>query len=376
MMAVPLLDVPAQNGELKAELMGAFEKVLDSGYFILGPEVEAFEREVAAYLGVDHAIGVSSGTDALMVALMAAGVGPGDEVICPSFTFFATAGSIARLGAVPVFVDSEEGSFNLDLTEADQRVTEKTKAIIPVHLFGRCAAMGKVRAFAKRHSLVIIEDAAQSLGASICTRKSGTIGDFGTYSFFPSKNLGGFGDGGLVSCADGDRAEQVRRLRNHGMFPKYYHAEVGGNFRLDALQAALLRKKLPRLDSYARKRAENAAYYREAFAGLDPARVTLPLSGTFEEGVIWNQFTLKVHGERDALKAHLLEHQVGCEIYYPVPLHRQDCFRHLPTGSPPPRNLPVAEKLAKEVLSIPVYGELGEQRRERVVEVVQSFFKS
>ena len=350
--------------------MKTFEEVLDSGYFILGPQVEAFEEEVAAYLGVDHAIGVSSGTDALIVALMAAGVGPGDEVICPSFTFFATAGCIARVGAIPVFVDSEEDRFNLNLEGAEALVTEETKAIIPVHLFGRCAAMGKVKAFARRHSLTIIEDAAQSLGASICTRKCGTMGEFGTYSFFPSKNLGGLGDGGLVSCADGDRAEKVRRLRNHGMFPKYYHSEVGGNFRIDALQAALLRKKLPHLDSYGRGRAENATYYLERFSRLDSERVTLPLAGTAEEGVIWNQFTLKVHGERDALKAHLLENSVGCEIYYPVPLHQQECFADLPA-----RELPVAEKLAGEVLSIPVYAELGEERRERVVDVVDSFFK-
>lgn len=371
MLTVPLLDVPAQNRSLKDELMKTFEEVLDSGYFILGPQVEAFEEEAARYLGGGHAIGISSGTDALIVALMAAGVGPGDEVICPSFTFFATAGSIARIGAVPVFVDSEEASFNLDLDGADELVTERTKAVMPVHLFGRCAAMGKVKAFARKHSLMIIEDTAQSLGASICTKKCGTMGDFGTYSFFPSKNLGGFGDGGMVSCADPDRAERVRRLRNHGMFPKYYHSEVGGNFRIDALQAALLRKKLPHLDSYGTGRAENAAYYLEQFADLDPERVTLPLAGTAEEGVIWNQFTLKVHGERDALKAHLLDHQVGCEIYYPVPLHRQECFAGLPE-----RSLPVAEKMAAEALSIPVYAELGEERRDRVVEVVKAFFES
>ncbi len=370
-MKVPLLDVPAQNAGLKNELMEAFEGVLDSGYFILGPEVEAFEEEAASYLGTAHAIGVSSGTDALIVALMAAGVTAGDEVICPSFTFFATAGSIMRIGAVPVFVDSDEESFNLDLRGADDLVNERTKAIVPVHLFGRCAAMGKVKAFARKHSLVVIEDTAQSLGASICSKKCGTMGDFGTYSFFPSKNLGGFGDAGLVSCDDDERAEAVKRLRNHGMFPKYYHSEVGGNFRIDALQAALLRKKLPHLDSYGRGRAENAAYYLAEFAELDSSRVTLPLSGGADDGVIWNQFTMKVHGERDALKAHLLENDVGCEIYYPVPLHKQECFNQLPETK-----LPVAEKLAQEVLSIPVYAELGDERRERVAKVVNSFFKS
>lgn len=370
-LKVPLLDVPAQNGKLKEELMRTFEGLLDSGFFILGPEVEAFEEEVAAYLGVDHAIGISSGTDALMVALLAAGVGPGDEVICPAFTFFATAGSVVRVGAVPIFVDSEEDSFNLDLQGADELVTEKTKAIIPVHLFGRCAAMGKVMAFARKHDLVVIEDAAQSLGASICSKKCGTIGDFGIYSFFPSKNLGGFGDGGMVTCRKAELAEKVRRLRNHGMFPKYHHAEVGGNFRLDSLQAALLRKKLPYLDAYGAGRSDNAAFYLVAFADLDPERVTMPLPGRSDEGVIWNQFTLKVHGERDALKDHLLLHGVGCETYYPVPLHHQECFSGLPK-----RSLPVAEKLAKEVLSIPVYAELGDERRKRVVKVVKAFFES
>lgn len=351
--------------------MKAFEEVLDSGYFILGPEVEAFEQEAAAYLGAKHAIGVSSGTDALVVALMAAGVGPGDEVICPSFTFFASAGSIARVGALPVFVDSEYDSFNLDLKEADGLITERTKAIMPVHLFGRSADMNEVNAFAARHSLVVIEDTAQSLSASLEGRKCGTMSDFGTYSFFPSKNLGGFGDGGLVSCGDDEKAEKVRRLRNHGMFPKYYHAMVGGNFRIDALQAALLRKKLPHLDSYGRGRSDNAAFYLGEFEDLDQERVTLPLEGGAEEGVIWNQFTLKVHGERDALRDHLIANQVGCEIYYPVPLHKQECFSHLA-----PAELPVAERLAEEVLSIPVYAELGEERRARVVEVVKSFFES
>lgn len=368
---VPLLDVPAQNAPLRDELLQVFESVLDSGYFILGPEVEAFEKEAAEYLGVPHAIGVSSGTDALIVALLAAGVGPGDEVICPSFTFFSTAGSAVRVGATPVFVDSLEDSFNIDLESVKSRITSKTKAIIPVHLFGRSCEIAGVMEFADEHDLVVIEDTAQSFSASVDSRKCGTFGHLGTYSFFPSKNLGGYGDGGLVSCLDDDLAEKVRQLRNHGMHPKYYHAMVGGNFRIDALQAALLRKKLPHLDSYGEARAENARYYLGEFSELDSEQVTLPLPGAAEEGVIWNQFTLKVHGRRDELKAHLLESQVGCEVYYPVPLHQQECFSHFEAGP-----LPVAEKLASEALSIPVFGELGEERRERVVEVVKSFFKS
>lgn len=368
-MKVPLLDVPAQNRALRADLIETFEAVLDSGYFILGPEVEAFEQEMADYLGVGHVVGVSSGTDALIVALLAAGIGPGDEVICPSFTFFATAGSIVRVGARPVFVDSYEDSFNLNLTGVE--VTERTKAIIPVHLFGRAAAMGEVKSFARKHSLEIIEDTAQSLGASICTKRCGTMGDYGTYSFFPSKNLGGFGDGGLVSCEDAGKAERVRHLRNHGMNPKYHHSLVGGNFRLDALQAALLRKKLPYLESYNEGRSRNAAYYHHKFKDLDPDLVSLPLPGTTAEGVIWNQFTLRVHGGREKLKQHLLDHEIGCEVYYPIPLHEQECFAEFREGS-----LPVAEKLAAEVLSIPVYAELGEDRRAYVAETVNSFFLS
>ena len=370
-MNVPLLDVPAQNGPLRSELVSAFEEVLDSGYFILGPEVEAFEKEVADYLGVSHTIAVSSGTDALIVSLLAAGIGPGDEVLCPSFTFFATAGSVVRVGATPIFVDADEVSFNIDVESAKSRLTSKTKAIIPVHLFGRSCEIGEVMEFAKEHDLFVIEDTAQSLSASFGSQKCGTFGHLGTYSFFPSKNLGGFGEGGLVSCQDDELAERVRQLRNHGMYPKYYHAMIGGNFRIDAIQAAMLRKKLPHLDSYGRARAENAACYLEELASLDEERVTLPLPGTAEEGVIWNQFTLRVHGERDALKAHLMDNQIGCDVYYPVPLHQQECFSYLESEA-----LPVSEKLAGEVLSIPIFGELGEERRARVIEVVKSFFQS
>ncbi|MGJ8696827.1 MAG: DegT/DnrJ/EryC1/StrS family aminotransferase [Verrucomicrobiaceae bacterium] len=373
-MNVPLLDVPAQNAPLKDEFMQAFESVLDSGYFILGPEVEGFEAETAAYLDTAHTVAVSSGTDALVVALMAAGVGPGDEVICPSFTFFATAGSVARLGAVPVFAEVEEDSFNIDVGSCAALVNERTKAIIPVHLFGRSAAMDEVNALAKKHSLVVIEDTAQSLGARFGDKMCGTMSDYGTYSFFPSKNLGGFGDGGLVSCGSEENAERVRQLRNHGMFPKYYHSMVGGNFRIDALQAALLRKKLPHLDSYGQGRSDNAAYYANRFESLDGELVSPPLPGTAGEGVIWNQYTLRVHqGQRDALKEYLLGEGVGCEIYYPVPLHLQECFKGLQTAGE--GKLPVSEKLAAEVLSIPIFAELGEERRERVADVVTSFFR-
>lgn len=354
-MLVPLLDLNRQNGPLHAELLTACERVLRSGHFIQGPEVEAFERECAAALGAPHAIAVSSGTDALLVALMALDVGPGDEVVCPSFTFFATAGSVARLGATPVFADVRADDFNLDLSDLAHRITPRTKAIIPVHLFGQAADMDGILAVARDRGVAVIEDAAQSFGARHRDRCVGTLGDFGTFSFFPSKNLGGFGDGGLVTTSRADLAERVRLLRTHGAKPKYYHAEVGGNFRLDALQAALLRVKLPHRHAYAAARRANAEAYATALAPLAAAgKLALPADlGRGEH--IWNQYTLRVPGpgHRDALKKHLSAAGVGHEIYYPLPLHKQQCFAHLP-----PVSLPVSEQLAAEVLSIPVFPEL------------------
>lgn len=351
-MAVPLLDLNRQNAALHPALTAAFERVLRSGHFILGAEVEAFEREAAAFLGAKHAISISSGTDAILVALMALELPPGAEVICPSFTFFATAGCIARAGLTPVFADVHADSFNLDAADVARRISSRTKAIIPVHLFGQSADMEPLLAVAKQHRLAVIEDAAQALGARHRGRAAGTFGEFGTYSFFPSKNLGGFGDGGLVTTNRDDLAEKVRLLRTHGAKPKYYHQVIGGNFRLDALQCALLRVKLPQLTAYCAARQRNATFYSGNLSGL--RGISLPASAPHNDH-IWNQYTLRVSGagRRDALRAHLTKHGIGHEIYYPLPLHQQECFADLPAVT-----LPVSEQLAAEVLSIPVFPEL------------------
>ena len=380
-MAVPLLDLTRQNAALHGELAAAFERVLRSGHFIQGPEVETFEKESATFLGVKHAIAVSSGTDAILVSLMALGIGPGDEVICPTFTFFATAGCIARVGATPVFADIDPVTFNLDPADAARRITPRTKAILPVHLFGQSAEMAPLTTLAQAHRLAVIEDAAQSFGARYRDRSCGTIGDLGAFSFFPSKNLGGFGDGGLVATGRDELAEKVRLLRTHGAKPKYYHKIVGGNFRLDAVQCALLRVKLPHLPGYIAARQRNAAFYTEQLArlpdvfvgsSLEPpagARLILPVALP-HCGHIWNQYTLRVPGagRRDALKQHLAGKGIGTEIYYPLPLHRQECFARLPSAS-----LPVAERLAGEVLSIPVFPELTDIEAREIAMGLASF---
>ncbi len=366
-MPVPLLDLNRQNASLHAELLSAFERVLRSGHFILGSEVDAFEAEAAAMLGARHALSVSSGTDAILIALMALGLGPGDEVICPSFTFFATAGCIARVGATPVFADVKPDSFNLNADDVARKITARTKAIIPVHLFGQSADMNPILTLAKQHGLALIEDAAQALGAHHHGQACGTLGDIGTYSFFPSKNLGGFGDGGLVATNRADLAEKMRLLRTHGAKPKYYHKLIGGNFRLDALQCALLRVKLPHLPAYCTARRRNAVWYSERLTGLPG--VILPTVSAGNDH-IWNQYTLRISGagRRDGLRQYLTSRGIGSEVYYPVPLHRQECFHHL---APPP--LPCSEQLSNEVISIPVFPELTEQERAAVAEAVVGF---
>lgn len=370
-MKVPLLDLEAQHNPLRDELEAAFGRVLDSNHYIMGGEVKAFEEAAAEMMDAEHAIGVSSGTDALLVSLMALDIGPGDEVLCPSFTFFATAGCVSRLGAVPVFVDVREGDFQIDMEDAAKKLTGQTKAIIPVHLFGQAANMGGVMEFAQENGLKVVEDCAQSMGAKWEGKQTGTIGDLGTVSFFPAKNLGGFGDGGLVVTNDGGLAEKVRVLRVHGSKPKYFHAIVGGNFRLDALQAALLGVKLGKLDTYLEKRRANAAYYLEQFgkrAAELEGKLELPSEnpGCFHT---WNQFTLRVKGgKRDALREHLKEEGIGSEVYYPKGLHQQECFAQLP-----PQACPVTEQLAKEVLSIPVYPEIPREMQDAVVKAVAGF---
>ena len=394
-MSVPLLDVNAQNLPLEDELKAVFEKVLRSGRFILGEEVEAFERECAAELGTKHAISISSGTDALIIALMALGIGPGDEVICPSFTFFATAGSVYRTGATPVFCDVCPVCFGIDVASAESKITSRTKAIIPVHLFGQSSDLDSVKEFAKEHGLHVIEDVAQSFGATYKGRGCGTIGDIGCYSFFPSKNLGGFGDGGLVTTEDDELARKLLHLRNHGMHPKYYHSVVGGNFRMDALQCALLRVKLKHVGEYAAGRLRNAAYYQEALSKLpgvvqaseadcgciegqaakladQDVRLILPVAYG-HNGHVWNQFTLRVPGEgrREALRAHLTAKGIGCEIYYPVSMHRQECFAGLPAHAL--SNCGVSDTLSSEVISIPVYAELTTAQLDEVIAAIASF---
>ena len=367
---VPLLDLNQQNQPLAAELKDTFARVLDSSQFILGPEVTEFERQVAAGVGATHAIGVSSGTDALLLSLMALDIGPGDQVLCPSFTFFATAGSVSRTGATPVFVDSLDDDFNLDLEYAARRVTDKTKAIIPVHLFGQAADMDAVQRLASAHDLMVLEDAAQSMGTQFGEKKAGTMGDLCAFSFFPSKNLGGFGDGGMITTNDDALAERVRILRVHGGAPKYYHKAIGGNFRLDPLQAALLRAKLGHLPVYIAKRRANAATYLKRLAESAPVRegrLLLPseMSGRTHT---WNQFTLRVTiGKRDALMEHLAANQIGSAIYYPVPLHRQECFSNLAGVE---ARLPICEKMADEVLSIPIYPELSTEQIDHVINTI------
>jgi len=372
-MKVPMLDLVAEHAPYRGELIAAFERVLDSGRFVLGPEVEAFEREIAAWIGVPHAIGVSNGSDALLLALQALDVGPGDEVICPTFTFFATAGAVARLGGIPVFVDSAECCYNLRADQVAAKIGPKTKAIIVVHLFGQCADMDPILAAAKQHGIPVVEDAAQALGAKDKGRMAGTMGTLGCFSFFPTKNLGTLGEGGLVTTADPDLAEKVRKLRVHGAKQKYLHELIGGNFRLHELQAAFLRVKLQQLDQALKKRHKNAIrliqQIQEKWNGLfateqclcegekattqayPDGAILLPFSCQKGEGEhTWNQFVIRVLGEgkRDNLRLRLSATGVHTEIYYPKAMHQQQCFQKT-SGS-----FNEAEKMANQVLSIPL----------------------
>jgi dTDP-4-amino-4,6-dideoxygalactose transaminase len=366
---VPLLDLRAQYDSLRGEIDDAIRRVVESQYFILGPEVTALEAEVAAYSGCAHAIGVSSGTDALLVALMALGIEPGDEVVTSPFTFFATAGVIARLGARAVFVDIDPVSYNIDAAQVARALTPRTRAIVPVHLYGRVADMDAIGAIAQHAGVPVVEDAAQAIGARDAHgRRAGAIGDMGCFSFFPSKNLGAFGDAGMVTTNDAARAAQLQRLRVHGSEPKYYHSVVGGNFRIDALQAAVLRVKLPHLDDWSAARRRNAEQYRALFAAaaLVP-HVRLPED---VPGHIYNQFVVRVE-RRDALRAHLATRGVGTEIYYPLPLHLQECFAGLGYRS---GDFPHSEQAAHEVLALPIYPELGAGDLEHVVGAVAEFY--
>ncbi len=365
-IAVPLLDLRKQYATIREEVKRATEELFESQMFILGPRVEAFEKAIAAYVGTRHAVGMSSGTDAQLAAMMALGIGAGDDVVTSPYTFFSTAGAVARLGARPVFCDIDPATFNLDPDKLAKAITPGTKAIQPVHLFGQCADMEPILDLATRKGIPVLEDACQSLGAAYRGRKAGALGTFGCFSFFPSKNLGGFGDGGMVTTDDEELAGRLRALRMHGETSRYHHRYVGGNFRLDALQAAILHVKLPYLDGWAEGRRRNAReiealYFEYGGKPYSGGGLAFPREAAGCHHV-FNQFVVRVGtGRREALRQRLAERQVGHAVYYPVSLHQQECFAHLGGG---PGNFPEAEKAASETIALPVFPELtGEQKR-------------
>ncbi len=369
-MNVPLLDLKAQYRQIRTEVMAAIEAVCEEQAFILGARVADLEKEMQQYLGAAHAVGVASGTDAIVLALMACNVGPGDEVVTVPYTFFSTAGSISRLGAKPVFVDIKPDSFNMDPALLERAITPRTKAIMPVHLFGQCADMEPILQVAAKRNLPVIEDAAQAIGSEWRGRKAGTIGRLGCFSFFPSKNLGGFGDGGMVTTDEAVLADCVRMLRVHGSREKYFHEMVGFNSRLDALQAAVLRVKLKYLAQWTEGRRRNATRYERLFEDAKlQDRVTLPKTdaGNYHA---FNQFTIRAQ-KRDGLRAYLKDKGVGNEVYYPVPLHLQSCYRELGYRQ---ASFPVSERAAEEVLSLPIYAELSNDQLTYVVDAIATFY--
>ena len=372
-VTVPLLDLKAQYATIREEVRAAVDAVLESQYFILGPVVEECEKKLAPYCGCEHAITVSSGSDALLIALMAEGIGPGDEVLTTPYTFFATAGSIARTGARPVFVDICPKTYNIAPSQIESRITARTKAIMPVHLFGQCADMDPILQIARRHQLTVIEDAAQAIGAEDKGRRAGSLGDYGCFSFFPSKNLGAGGDGGMVVTHDPQRAEKLRVLRVHGSQPKYYHALIGGNFRFDALQAAIINVKLRYLDAWSAGRQRNAQRYRRLFAEarlVEKGLVQLPCEVPGGRH-IYNQFVIRVP-RRDALQAYLKQNRVGSEVYYPVPLHLQQCFADLGYRE---GSFPESEAAAQQTLALPIYPELSDEQAEYTVSCIAQFYQ-
>jgi dTDP-4-amino-4,6-dideoxygalactose transaminase len=368
-LKVPLLDLETQYRPLRDEILAAITRVCDSQRFIMGPEITALEGELARLLGIEHAIAVSSGTDALLLALMALGIGPGDEVITPVYSFFATAAAIVRLGARPVFVDIEPETFNIDPARIRAAITPRTRAILPVHLFGLSADLDPILAEASRAGIPVVEDAAQAIGATYKSRPVGGAGAFGCFSFYPSKNLGAFGDAGLLATNDPGLARRARLLRTHGMEPKYYHHLVGGNFRMDALHAAVIRVKAPHLPGWTEARRANAERYHGMFreAGCGP-RLTLPREPP-DRRHIFNQFVVCT-SDRDGLKRHLDEQGIGNEIYYPVPFHLQPCFADLGYRK---GDFPHAERAALESLAIPIYGELTAEQQQAVVIAIAGF---
>jgi len=376
-MNVPLLDLKAQYATIQEEVEPELLRIARSQMCILGADVELLEKNLADYLKVKHTIAVSSGSDAILMSLMLLGIGPDDEVILPTFSFFATAGCVARLNAKPIFVDSQIDSFNIEPKLIEAKITSKTKAIMPVHLFGQSADMDAITQIAQKYNIPVVEDAAQALGTQYKDgRFVGTIGEFGCYSFYPSKNLGAFGDGGLIATNNDEFAIKLKQMRNHGMNPKYYHKFIGGNFRLDAIQAVVLNVKLKYLDGWHRGRQKNAELYRkyfEKYGLLD--RIVLPKELYKDSGQpnhhIYNQFTIQVE-KRNKLRDFLIQNSIGCDIYYPVPFHRQECFGYLKCDD---NEFLVANKLADKVLSLPVYPELKEEQIEFVVQKIAEFYE-
>ena len=370
-ISVPLLDLKAQYAQIREEIEPVVKEVIESQYFIMGPKVQEFEKNIAKYCDVKHALGVSSGTDAILLALMALDIKPGDEVITTTYSFFATAGCISRLNAIPVFVDIDPESFNIDPALIEAKITKKTRVIIPVHLYGQMADMDPILKIAKKHKLKVIEDAAQAIGSDYKDgSRAGSSGDMGCFSFFPSKNLGGFGDGGLITTNDDVLFEKLVYLRNHGAHPKYYHKMIGGNFRLDALQAAILDVKLKYLDGWTEGRRKNADYYDQGIIkrSLDKFIQTPKRLAGYRH--IFNQYILQTK-DRDELIKHLQSKNIGCEIYYPLTFNNQECFKYLDYKK---GDFPRAEKAADETLAIPIYPELTTDQKDYILDEIMDFF--
>ncbi len=365
-MQIPLLDLKRQYNSIEAELKPRLEALYASQQFILGAPVTNIEAEIAKYCQCAYACGVTSGSDALQVSLMAAGIGAGDEVITSAYTFFATAGAICRVGAKPVFVDITPDTYNIDVTKIEERITSRTKAIIPVHLYGQVADMGAVMEIAKKHNLVVIEDACQAIGSEYKGRRAGSIGDFGCLSFFPSKNLGCFGDGGMVTTNDAKFSEKLAILRNHGMAPQYHHHLVGSNFRLDAIQAEVLLVKLPYLDGWCAARQKNAADYNRMLAGCEG--VVTPVTADYCTQHVCNQYVVRIkNGRRDQVWDDMKAAGIGCAVYYPIPLHLQECFKDLNYKK---GDFPNSEAAANETLALPIFPELTMEEKEAVAETL------
>lgn len=368
LMKVNFFDLKQQNAEVKDEVMAEIGVIIDNNAFVFGPALEGFEREMETYCDTNYAVSLSSGTDALLIALMAIGIKPGDEVITTPFTFFATVGSIVRAGATPVFADIDPNTFNIDPADIERKITDKTKCIMPVHLYGQCADMDKINALAKDRGIYVIEDAAQAIGADIRGVKAGNLGDIGCFSFFPTKNLGGFGDAGMAVTNNEELYKMLKMLKNHGEITRYYHEYVGGNFRMDSFQAAALSAKLKRLDDYVAMRRQNAALYNEQLSGARGVVLPIEVEGYLHT---YNQYVIKAE-KRDDLRAYLADNGIGSQIYYPLCLHEQNCFAYLGYK---PGDLPVAEDIDDKCLALPIYPELPDEEIVYVSDKIKEFYK-